>query len=1023
MQNVIINLDKIMKKQKKYFKSPYVKGNEEYLHNEFLEKLPLDGLFEDDKQLSSTATSRRDFLKFLGFSTAAAVLSSCEAPVRKSIPYLNKPEEIIPGNPNFYASSCFEENVFSSLLVKTREGRPISIKSNDKYLFNQGGLNARTYASVLSLYDSSRIREPQDKEGVLIENIDKKVIDRLNKINNQGKQIVLINPTIISPTAKKVIGLFSEKYKNVKVVFCDAISKSGMLDSNEDCFGDRFIPTYEFQKSSIIVSFGADFISEWIDTGHAKQYGETRTPGEDMSKHYQFESLLSLTGANSDKRIPVNPEEQLKCMLYLLGKIEELKGIDKSVNVQLDKHEKILDVIANELWDNKGQSLVVCGSNNKDEQVIVNYINNLLDNYGKTILTDVRSHLFSSNDNDLDILIQDALDGKVGAIITNDFNLAYHYPKSKEILDSTKIDFKVAISQYLDETASMMDFVVPKSHYLESWGDFNPYTGVYTLQQPTISPIFKTRQSEEILLAWAGNKKSYYNYLKESFKSEKKNWNDSLRDGVFNKQESDKKYSFSVNITKHINNCLDMLEDKKEFICLYSKSSMGSGIQSNNPWLQELPDPISKTTWDNYLTISPAYAKKLNLKNWQVSDGALNGDVVDLSFNEKVYRLPVYIQPGQAYGTFGLAFGYGRTQAGKVGNNIGVNAFELYDGNQLVQKDNFSIKKVDNMEHEFACTQISHTMMGRAIVKETTLPEFLKDPESGNEAMKFASYKGDVSPSELKLYEEHKPAMHFWNMSIDLNKCNGCGACIIACHAENNVPVVGKEEIRKNRDMHWLRLDRYYSSDMNKDLAAEQNTGAIQMYSEMEEASSAENLEVVFQPVMCQHCNNAPCENVCPVAATTHSNEGLNQMTYNRCIGTRYCLNNCPYKVRRFNWFNYKDNDNFDYNMNDDLGKMVLNPDVTVRARGVMEKCSMCIQNIQKAKLDAKKEGRKVRDGEIDCACETACDTGAIVFGDMLDKSSRVAKEKKDPRSYVLLEEFNTQPSVFYKTKVRNKKV
>ena len=1023
MQNVIINLDKIMKKQKKYFKSPYVKGNEEYLHNEFSEKLPLDGLFEDDKQLSSTATSRRDFLKFLGFSTAAAVLSSCEAPVRKSIPYLNKPEEIIPGNPNFYASSCFEENVFSSLLVKTREGRPISIKSNDKYLFNQGGLNARTYASVLSLYDSSRLRQSKDKEGNVLKNVDNDVVDRLNKISNKGKQIVLVNPTIISPTAKKVIGLFSKKYKNVKVVYCDPISKSGILDSNKDCFGERFIPTYEFNKASIIVSFSADFISEWIDTGHAKQYGTKRTPGKDMSKHYQFESLLSLTGANSDKRIPVNPEEQLKCMLYLLGKIEELKGVKKSVNVQLDKYQKTLDVIANELWVNKGKSLVLCGSNNKDEQIITNYINNLLDNYGKTILTQVRSNLFSSNDNDLDIVIQDALDGKVGAIITNDYNLAYHYPKSKEILDSNKIDFKVSISQYLDETASIMDLVVPKSHYLESWGDFNPYTGVYTLQQPTISPIFETRQSEEILLSWAGDKKSYYDYLKQSFASEKNNWNDTLRDGVYSKQESESNSSFSVNTKKHINNCLNMLEDKKEFLCLYSKSSMGSGLQSNNPWLQELPDPISKTTWDNYLTISPAYAKKLNLKNWQVADGALNGDVVDLSFNNKVYRLPVYIQPGQAYGTFGLSFGYGRTNAGKVGNNIGVNAFELYEENQLVQKDNFSIKKVDNMEHEFACTQISHTMMGRAIVKETTLSEYLKDPESGNEAMKFASYKGDVSPSELNLYEEHKPTMHFWNMSIDLNKCNGCGACIIACHAENNVPVVGKEEIRKNRDMHWLRLDRYYSSDMNKDLAAEQNTGAIQMYSEMEEASSSENLEVVFQPVMCQHCNNAPCENVCPVAATTHSNEGLNQMTYNRCIGTRYCLNNCPYKVRRFNWFNYKDNDNFDYNMNDDLGKMVLNPDVTVRARGVMEKCSMCVQNIQKAKLDAKKEGRKVRDGEIDCACETACDTGAIVFGDMLDKSSRVVKEKKDPRSYVLLEEFNTQPSVFYKTKVRNKKI
>ena len=1017
-----------MKKQKKYFKSPYVKGNEEYLHNEFSEKLPLDGLFAEDKQLSSTATSRRDFLKFLGFSTAAAVLSSCEAPVRKSIPYLNKPEEIIPGNPNFYASSCFEENVFSSLLVKTREGRPISLKSNDKYLFNQGGLNTRTYASVLSLYDSGRLKDVKYKNGNNnLDNpdkLDEKIRQELERVVKKGKQIAIVSSTIISPTTKKVISSFSKKYQNVKVIYCDSISKNGILEANKDCFGERFIPTYKFNKANYIVSFGADFLGEWLDTGHAKQYSEKRNPGKEMSKHYQFESLLSLTGANSDKRVPINPDQQLQYILYLLNKIQGKKLVD----IESQDHRALLDDLAKELLDNKGKSIVVSGSNNKDQQIIINAINSELENYGKTINTDVKSNLYSSNNDDLNILIKDAENGKVGAIITSDYNLAYHYPKSRNILDSNQIDLKISISQYLDETASLMDFAIPKSHYLESWGDFNPYSGVYTLQQPTINPIFKTRQIEEILLSWIDEEESYYDYLKKSFTSTNDhNWNDTLRDGVYSLgiKKSPLKYS-GASLDQAVSRCEDILKTEKgqSFLCLYSKTSMGSGIQSNNPWLQELPDPISKTTWDNYITISPAYAKELNLKNWNVADGALNGDVVDLSFNEKVYRLPVYIQPGQAYGTLGLAFGYGRTKAGKVGNGIGVNAFELYNNNQLVQKINpENISKVADMEHEFACTQVSHTMMGRQIVKETTLSEYLNDPKAGNQDMKFASYKGDVKPSELNLYEEHTPSMHFWNMAIDLNKCNGCGACIIACHAENNVPVVGKEEIRKNRDMHWLRLDRYYSSDMNKDLAAENNVGAIQMYSEMEEPSAAENLEVVFQPVMCQHCNQAPCENVCPVAATTHSNEGLNQMTYNRCIGTRYCLNNCPYKVRRFNWFNYKDNDNFDYHMNDDLGKMVLNPDVTVRARGVMEKCSMCVQNIQKAKLDAKKEGRKVRDGEVDCACETACDTGAIVFGDILNKSSRVVKEKNDPRSYVLLEEFNTQPSVFYKTKVRNKKV
>ena len=448
---------------------------------------------------------------------------------------------------------------------------------------------------------------------------------------------------------------------------------------------------------------------------------------------------------------------------------------------------------------------------------------------------------------------------------------------------------------------------------------------------------------------------------------------------------------------------------------------MGNGYQSNNPWLQELPDPVTKVTWDNYLTINPAHAKKLGLKNWHVSDGALNGDVVLVKMGKKSLKVPVYIQPGQKQNVLGLAFGYGRNESGKVGNGVGVNAFEIYDNFNLVHKNNFSITKVEGVEHEFACTQNSHTMMGRSIVKETTLNEYLKNPKSGNEDFKLESYKGKVSPSELNLYQEWEPSVHFWNMSIDLSKCHGCGACVIACHAENNVPVVGKQEVRKNRDMHWLRIDRYYSSDMTKDLAEEKGIGAIEMYKMMEEPSSEENLEVVFQPVMCQHCNQAPCENVCPVAATTHSNEGLNQMTYNRCIGTRYCMNNCPYKVRRFNWFNYKDNDNFDFNMNDDLGKMVLNPDVTVRARGVMEKCSMCIQNIQKTKLDAKREKRKIRDGEVSCACETACDTGAIVFGDALDSNSRISKEKKHPRTYALLEELNTQPSVFYKTKVRNK--
>ena len=377
------------------------------------------------------------------------------------------------------------------------------------------------------------------------------------------------------------------------------------------------------------------------------------------------------------------------------------------------------------------------------------------------------------------------------------------------------------------------------------------------------------------------------------------------------------------------------------------------------------------------------------------------------------------IQPGQANNSVGLAYGYGREKSGKAGDGVGVNSFIFGFENTF---SNVEISKSEG-EHEFASVQLHHTMMGRDMVKETTLSDFIKDPKSGNPDVKFATHIGDMLAQDISLYEKHDLENgHFWNLSIDLTACIGCGSCVIACHAENNVPVVGKEEMRKSRDMHWLRIDRYYSSDMTEEIAEEKGIGAISKYKSMEIPS--QNPEVAFQPVMCQHCNHAPCENVCPVAATTHSNEGLNQMTYNRCVGTRYCANNCPYKVRRFNWFQYSDNDQFDFNMNDDLGKMVLNPDVVVRSRGVMEKCSMCIQSIQKMKLDAKKAGRKITNKEANasCACSASCPTGAMVFGDANDKTHDVNQLREDDRQYYLLEEINTAPSVFYQTKIRNKK-
>jgi molybdopterin-containing oxidoreductase family iron-sulfur binding subunit len=460
-------------------------------------------------------------------------------------------------------------------------------------------------------------------------------------------------------------------------------------------------------------------------------------------------------------------------------------------------------------------------------------------------------------------------------------------------------------------------------------------------------------------------------------------------------------------------------------LTLYTSTGLGDGQQANNPWLQEFPDPITRASWDNYLTVSASDAETLGLENYHVSNGALNGSYVNITLGNVVLEnVPVIIQPGQAKGSVGLALGYGKTAAIQEEMQTGVNAYPLYQNFSEVQKVN--IEKAGGI-HEFACVQLQSTMAGRSneIIKETTLEIFNTKNISEWNAVPVVDY--DHSPIEVRdkkadIWSPFDETIgHHFNLSIDLNACTGCGACVIACHAENNVPVVGKDEVRKFRDMHWLRIDRYYSAGetFKEEIETLDNLPAFDKFDIVEEPSFV-NPQVAFQPVMCQHCNHAPCETVCPVAATSHGRQGQNHMAYNRCVGTRYCANNCPYKVRRFNWFLYNENDEFDYNMNNDLGRMVLNPDVVVRSRGVMEKCSMCIQMTQKTILDAKRDGRAIKDGEFSTACVNACETGAMVFGDVNDDASEIVKMKKDNRMYHLLESTGTKPNVFYQMIVKN---
>ena len=989
-----------MTKAKKYWKGLAELTNdpaiESLKHNEFAEKLPVDE-FLSDKKLSDSSTSRRDFLKFLGFSTAAATLAACETPVNRSIPYVVKPEEIVPGVANWYASTYYDGNDFSNILVKTREGRPIFIKGNG--LANSAP-NSRVLASVLSLYDSNRLKSPmKNGEASNWSTIDAEIKESLENIDGE---VVVLSNTIISPSTQVIIDNFTSKYA-AKHVQYDAISYNGMLEANRASFGVRALPTYHLDKADVIVSFGADFLNSWLNVDFEREYVANRNPKTGkMSRHFQIESNLSLSGSNADVRVVVKPSEQLKLLENLYNTLKGNSIVD----------ERIADAVS-ELSAAKGRSLVIAGSNDVSVQIMVNAINDLLNNYGTTLDIENPCYLKKGDDAAVAALVKDMNDGKVGALIVCGVNPAYTFPNAAAFKSGlNKVGLTVSTSLAMDETANLMTYVCPDRHNLESWGDANVFHGQISLMQPTIQPLFDSRQMQDSFLEWSDINDDYYSYLKKYW-SGKASWNKSLHDGIFDFNQGSLEARSFKGLVKSVTASVTGIE-----LTLYQATAMGDGSQANNPWLQELPDPVTRACWDNYLTMSLATARDLGLSNWNVSNGALNGDMVNLTVgNHTLKNVPVLIQPGQANGTVGLAYGYGRTNAGKAGDGVGVNAF-IFGFDNIY--NNVTITKVEG-EHEFASVQLHHTMMGRDMVKETTLEEYNKDPKAGNPDVTFETHVGDMLARDITIYKEFDhESSHFWNLSIDLTSCIGCGSCVIACHAENNVPVVGKEEVRKSRDMHWLRIDRYYSSDMTEEFADEQDIGTVSKYKAMEIPSA--NPEVSFQPVMCQHCNQAPCENVCPVAATTHSAEGLNHMAYNRCVGTRYCANNCPYKVRRFNWFLYKDNDQFDYHMNDDLGKMVLNPDVVVRSRGVMEKCSMCIQMIQKTKLDAKKSGSLVSDEDAQTACSIACPTNAMVFGDVNNDSHAISDLKKNERQYYLLEEINTEPSVFYQTKIRNKK-
>ena len=1047
---------------------------------------------EPSETLELGNSNRRDFLKYLGFGLGAATLAAgCDIPVKHALPYVVKPDTIVPGVATYYASSFVQGGDYCPILVKTREGRPIKIEGNSLSPMTNGGTSARAQAAVLGLYDTSRFKGPYrlkngkiDGKMISWSTLDKEIGGKLSANAN----IRIVTNTVLSPTAKKAMADFQAKYSNTKVVTYDAVSSSAMLEANEADFGKAVVPNYHFDKAEVIVGIDADFLGTWISPiEYATQYIKNRKIEDiehpKMSRHIQLESHMSLTGSNADNRILLKPSQMGAAVVALYNEVAAQAGGTRVSGPSLPAEKAAkFKKLATELVAAKGKSLVVCGTNNLGEQTLVNAINSLLGNYGKTLDFTHASLQRQGMDKNIHGLTREMNGGSVDAVFFMDgANPAYDIPKADAFVTAlAKVGLKVTFSGTPSETAMLCDYAAPTNHFLESWGDAEPKEGHYSLIQPTINPLFKTRQAEETLLVWsapesfdAAAEQPYLSYLMNHWKEAmfpqqsqyatfQAFWDSALHDGVFAAaQEADGEMpTFAGNVTAAASKVRKPANSELEVV-FFETINMGGGQYASNPWLLEMPDPVARTTWGNYLAIPMKWEggnsfKSLNNLNKRELYG--EADMVDVTIGDQSQMATAVRQFGIEQSTVGLALGYGRSTTGKVGralgDEVGINVYPWMDidgnGNTQYYATEVAVSKSKKVDEVFACVQYHHTMGVTARDEEGNTIMRKDDPEKpfnvgektsmtlgsgyqGGITERSIIYKAHVDDLEhlkehihekreeaahlneatLYPYDEFKETVyeqgHHWKMHVDLNACIGCSACQVACIAENNVPVVGKREVGRHHEMAWLRIDRYFYGDY-------------------------ENPNVVYQPMMCQHCDNAPCENVCPVAATVHSSEGLNHMTYNRCIGTRYCANNCPYKVRRFNWLDYTTADIFPMNEPelvageeipygaDNLTRMVLNPDVTVRARGVIEKCSFCVQRIQEGKLTAKREGRRLEDNDVKTACQTACPTGAIVFGDGNNKKGAVAKKIADnPLNYLVLEEINVMSAVTYTAKLNNR--
>ena len=973
---------------------------EELLHREF----PRHASQWDE------AVDRRDFLKLMGASLALAGLAGCGLPDQSHFaPYVKQPDGVVLGRPNFFSTAMPFGADAVGVLVESHEGRPTKIEGNPDHPSSLGSTSAIVQASILNLYDPDRAQTVQYTGEIrswsAFLDAAPALTTAVKATNGAGFRI--LTGTVTSPTLEWQIKKLLAQYPQAKWHQWEPAAGDGAKEGAKLAFGRYVNTVYLPGKANVILSLDADFLAS--GPGHiayAKQFARRRKldgTNDTLNRLYVVEPTPSVTGSNADHRLPLRASDMELFARALAGKL----GIGPAVPLQ-GETEKWLAAVAEDLQAAHDESLVVAGEYQPAVvHALAHAINTSLGNLGTTLYytqpveVEPTSYLESLSD-----LCADMHGGKVDFLLILGGNPVYDAPHDFDFSSKLKrVHTSIHLSPYFDETSAYCKWHISESHFLETWSDARAYDGTVSIIQPLISPLYYTKSAHDVVAAFSDKPgmpafealRAYWTeastHLGVSLDAGWRKW---LNDGVV----AGTKYA---PITPELKFSVPSLPAPKaapaeqvEYI-FRPDPTVYDGRFANNGWLQELPKPVTKLTWDNAALLSPKLAHTLDLAHKVVSRGGEHGQVrsalVDVALNGSKVTAAAWTLPGQAENTVVLPLGYGRSRSGYTGTNKGFNAYVVRTSNALWTSFDGQMTATGD-SYPLACTQYHFNMEGRQILATATLEEYKRNPA-------FAHEGAEAPARDMSLYKEFSYPGYAWGMALDLNKCNGCNACVIACQSENNIPVVGKDQVMRGREMHWIRIDRYYSN-------AQSPTDDPSSYN-----PTLDNPQTFFQPVPCQQCENAPCEQVCPVGATVHSAEGLNDMVYNRCVGTRYCSNNCPYKVRRFNFLRFQDWETPQL-------KLMRNPEVTVRSRGVMEKCTYCVQRINNARIDAEKQNRPIRDGEIVTACESACPSEAIVFGNANDPNSRVSKMKAQQRNYSILGELNSRPRTSYLAAVRN---